>query len=53
MLPSRFVVVREAIHTVLRHLEGLPPSDRTELLRTWVLDCMRETERWGASPPTD
>ena len=53
MLPSRFVVVRKAIDTVLRHLEGLPPSDRTELLRTWVLDCMRETERWGASPPTD
>ena len=53
MLPSRFVVVRDAIDTVLRHLEGVPPSDRTKLLRAWVLDCMRETEQWSASPPTD
>jgi hypothetical protein len=52
-LQARFLVVQEAIDVVLRHLECLPTSDRAELLRAWVQDCMRETEQWTASPPTD
>jgi hypothetical protein len=48
----RFMVVREAIDVVLRHLECLPTSDRAEQLRAWVQDCMQETEQWRASSPT-
>jgi hypothetical protein len=50
---TRLVVVREAGEVVLRHLECLPTSERTEELRTGVLDCLRTTEQWIASPPTD
>ncbi len=53
MLQSRFVVVREAIAVVLRHLERLPPSDRTERLHAWLDDCRQEVEHWSDSPPTD
>lgn len=52
MLPSRLVVVRDAIDVVLRHLEALPPSDRREQLRAWVQDCLLEAEQWRASTPT-
>jgi hypothetical protein len=52
-LQARFLVVQDAIDVVLRHLECLPTSDRAELLRAWVQDCMRETEQWSVSPPTD
>jgi hypothetical protein len=53
MLESRFVVVREAVGVVLRHLEVLPPSDTTEQLYAWLDDCLQEVEGWSASPPTD
>jgi hypothetical protein len=53
MLQSRFVVVREAIAVVLRHLGCLPPSDRTAQLHAGLDDCLQEVERWSASPPTD
>jgi hypothetical protein len=52
-LPARFLVVQEAIDVVLRHLECLPTSDRAELLRAWVQECVLETEPWSVSPPTD
>jgi hypothetical protein len=50
---TQLVVVREAGEVVLRHLECLPTSEKTEELRTLVLNCLRSTERWIASPPTD
>jgi hypothetical protein len=53
MLKTRFMVVREAVEVLLRHLDRLPRSDRTEQLRVWVQDCLLETERWSASAPTD
>jgi hypothetical protein len=46
------VVVREAIDVIFRHLESLPPSDRRELLRTWLHECLQESEQWSASPTT-
>lgn len=49
----RLVVVREAIDVVLRHLEFLQPSDRTEQLHAWLDECSQEVEQWNASPPTD
>lgn len=49
----RLGVVREAIDVVLRHLECLPPSDRTEQLLVWVQECLQETEHWSELPPTD
>jgi hypothetical protein len=54
MMPkTRFIVVREAVEVLLGHLECLPQSARTEQLHAWVRDCLRETEQWSASPPTD
>jgi hypothetical protein len=53
MLQARFVVVREATEVVLRHLERLPPSEKTAQLRGHLQDCLQEVERWSASPPTD
>jgi hypothetical protein len=47
------LVVREAIEIVFVHLECLPPSERTELLRMWVQDCLRDAEQWSASPLSD
>jgi hypothetical protein len=52
-LQSRFVVVREAIDVVLRHLEHLPRSDRTEQIHAWLDECSQEVEQWSPSPPTD
>ena len=52
-LQSRFLAVSEAIDVVLRHLEALPRSDRTEQLQAWVLECLVQAEQWSASPPTD
>jgi hypothetical protein len=52
MFKERFVVIGYAIDVVLRHLEGLPPSDNAEQLRVWVHECLREAEQWSASPPT-
>lgn len=49
----RLLVVREAIDVVLRHLECLPRSDRTEQLQVWVQECLKQTEQWGALAPTD
>jgi hypothetical protein len=42
---ARLAVVREAIEVVLRHLECLPPSEKTHELHEWVEDCAHETER--------
>jgi hypothetical protein len=53
MLQSRFVVVREAIDVVLRHLERLPLSGRTEQIHAWLDECLQEVDQWSASPPTD
>jgi hypothetical protein len=51
MTKARFVVVREAIEVLLRHVESLPPSDGKKELHAWVEDCRREAEHWSASPP--
>jgi hypothetical protein len=50
---GRFSVAREAIEVVLLHLECLDPSDGTERLHASVNECLRETDHWRASPPTD
>jgi hypothetical protein len=52
MLQSQFVFARETTEMVLRRLEGLPPSERTELLHACAQDCVHETEQWRASSPT-
>ncbi len=52
MLNARLVVVREAVEVVLRHLDCLPPSDRSGQLYEWARDCGHEIERWVACPPT-
>jgi hypothetical protein len=52
MFQAQFVVIREAIEVVLRHLGGLPCSDTTELFRTRVQDFAQETEMWSATSPT-
>jgi hypothetical protein len=41
MLQARFVVVREATEVVLRHLERLPPSEKTAQLRGHLQDCKK------------
>jgi hypothetical protein len=46
-----FTAVREATDVVAGHLDELPPSGATELLRTRVQDCLRESEQWRTSPP--
>jgi hypothetical protein len=52
MYQARFMVVRDAVDVVLRHLECLPTSDHTEHLHVGLQDCLSETEQWTASPPT-
>jgi len=51
-IEAQFVVIREAIDVVLRHLEDLPRSDMTELFRARVQDFAQETEIWIATSPT-
>ncbi len=51
-MPERFLDVREAIDVVVRQLETLP-SDRREQLRAWIWECLKESEQWGSSAPTD
>lgn len=51
-IEAQFVVIREAIEVVLRHLERLPFSDATEQLRTRVRDCAQEAEMWSVAWPT-
>jgi len=51
-LNAQFIVIREAIEVVLRHLESLPPSDAREQLRSRVQDCAQDMEMWSASWPT-
>jgi hypothetical protein len=53
MVRTRFMVVQEAIDVLLLHLEGLPPSERTELLRSAIDECIVRLAQWRASPPTD
>jgi hypothetical protein len=50
---AQLVVVREAIQGVFRHLQHVRPSERTDELLAWVLDCWQEAEQWVLSPPTD
>lgn len=50
---ERFVVVREAIDVVFRHLEALPPSDRREQLRAGIRECLQESQQWDVLSPTD
>jgi hypothetical protein len=52
MFQAQFVVIREAIDVVLRHLESVPPSDRTTQLQARLRDCAQETEMWSATWPT-
>jgi hypothetical protein len=52
MFQAQFVVIREAIEVVLRHLESVPPSDRTTQLQARLKDCAQETEMWSAAWPT-
>jgi hypothetical protein len=52
LFDARARIVREAIDVVLRRLEGVAPSDKTERLRAWAHECLQETDRWSASPPT-
>lgn len=49
---AQFVVIREATEVVLRHLERLPPSGRTEQLCVSVQECMQEVEMRSVSAPT-
>jgi hypothetical protein len=51
-IQGQFVVIREAIDVVLRHLERLPSSDTTERLQLHLQDCMQETEMWSTALPT-
>jgi hypothetical protein len=48
----QFVVIQEAVETVLRLLERLPSSNATERLRVRLLDCAQDAEMWSASSPT-
>jgi hypothetical protein len=50
---TRFMVVQEAIDVLLRHLEGLPPSEGTEHLRSGIDECILRLAQWRAAPPTD
>jgi hypothetical protein len=52
MFRAHLVVIRDAIEVVLRHLELLPPSDRTTQLQARLRDCAQETEMWSAVSPT-
>jgi hypothetical protein len=48
----QFVVIQEAVETVLLELERLPQSSATEALRTRLQDCAQDTEMWSGSWPT-
>ena len=50
---ERFIVVREAIDVVVRHLEALPPSDGREQLRAGIRECLQESQQWDVLSPTD
>jgi hypothetical protein len=50
---TRFMVVQEAIDVLLLHLEALPGTERTELLRSSIDDCILRLAQWRASPPAD
>jgi len=52
MFQAQFVVIREAIEVVHRHLESVPVSDRTRQLEARLQDCAQETEMWSAAWPT-
>lgn len=52
MFQAQFVVIREAIEVVLRHLESMPPSERTTQLQARLQDCVQETEMWTFAWPT-
>jgi hypothetical protein len=52
MFQAQFVVIREAIEVVLRHLESVPPSNRTTQLQARLQDCVQEAEMWSVSWPT-
>jgi hypothetical protein len=43
-------VVRQAVAVILRRLEHLPQTDKTECLRGWAEDCVRGTEAGAAAP---
>jgi hypothetical protein len=53
LFEAQLVVVREAIQGVFHQLQHVLPSERTDELLAWVLDCWQEAEQWAASPPTD
>jgi hypothetical protein len=53
MRKTRFMAVREASTVVLAHLDGLPPSEEAERLRTRVQECLREAEAATTLPPND
>jgi hypothetical protein len=44
MLQTQLTVIRDATEVVLRHLERMAPSDRTERLCASVQGCMQELE---------
>jgi hypothetical protein len=48
---TRLMVVEEAIDVLLLHLEGLPPSEGRELLRSGIDECILTLARWRPSPP--
>jgi len=52
MFQAQFVILREAIEVVLRHLEDLSPSDMTGQLRMRLQDCAQDTEMWSVAWPT-
>jgi hypothetical protein len=49
---AQFVVIRDAIEVVLRHVECLPPSDRATQLQARLKDLAQEMEMWSAAWPT-
>ena len=53
MQKTGLVAVREAIEVLLRRLERLPTSERSEQLRTSVQDCMRGADPWSPSSQAD
>jgi hypothetical protein len=52
MFQPQFAIARETTEMVLRRLEGLPPSTRTELLHACAQDCVHDTDQWRVSSPT-
>ena len=53
MRRTRFEVVEDAIDVILRHLDGLPQSERADQLREDVHECIREAGQWTASQLSD